>query len=179
MIARAKSSKPIGRERRCGVANAGAILLEIDRCGQSRRSSKARSDSGRSRFPSASAVAESCASLRPALPVKQLAEPELVAIACRRPAPDALLRHDQHRRRLNAIGGEHPGGRDRRNRPRSARGPCARGSLRNPALTPAKRKPRTGAGSSRTFIGSSRRRYYRGLTRRKVARLRMTDCAIE
>src|SRR5690242_8743846 len=106
--------------------------------------------SGAQPIPAASAAQDSRASLIPALPVKQLADPELAVTACRRPrrmrswatTTGAALT------RLVVKTPAAATGRSATIRPRSLRS----GSLRNPALTPAKRKPFTTRGSRITSI---------------------------
>ena len=115
--------------------------------------STARPVPARIRVAARRAAHESRASLIPALPVKQLADPELATTACRRPdRMRSCVTID--RRRLDPIGGEHARRGDRRIGDDQAQVLAPR-LLRKPALTPAKRKPRTGAGSSRTFMATS------------------------
>src|SRR5258707_8773735 len=99
---------------------------------------------------SASAAHESRASLSPSLPVKQFAEPELAAIACSCPRfrCSAETTTGAALTRLVVKTPAAATGQSATITPRSLRP----GSVLRPALTPAKRKPRTDAGSSWTLF---------------------------
>ena len=101
--------------------------------------------SGAQPIPAASAAQDSRASLIPALPVKQLAEPELAVTACRRPRRirSWVTTTGAALTRLVVKTPAAATGRSATITPRSLRP----GSLRNPAATPAKRKPLTTRGS--------------------------------
>src|SRR5579872_4871545 len=108
--------------------------------------------SGAQPIPAASAAQDSRASLIPALPVKQLAEPELAVTACRRPRRICswVTTTGAALTRLVVKTPAAASGRSATITPRSLRP----GSLRNPAATPAKRKPLTTRGSRVRFIGT-------------------------
>src|ERR1700719_2894795 len=86
----------------------------------------------------------------PALPVKLLAHPEFATIACKRPdfTRSAVTYTGAAFTRFALNTAAADAGRSATIRPRS-RAPAA---VFNPALTPAKRNPRTAAGSRSTFM---------------------------